>query len=132
MKLHLIQKNVSFWHSKLSERFSTSIMESSGNLQKLLGKVADWYRGAEKKKEIQRPKSIMTSTPSIFFSLTRRAMLSADSSAFGLGQALLQFFDSIWKSVTYTSRRLSSADKRYAKIEKEALAICWACKLTSF
>ena len=33
-----------------------------------------------------------------------------------------------WKLVTYASRSLCETEKRYAQIEKEALAITWDCK----
>ena len=71
----------------------------------------------------------MASTPTLVpYSLHRKTMLSADSSSFGLGAALLQLVDGVWKPVAFASRSLSSAEQRYAQIEKEALAICWACE----
>ena len=54
--------------------------------------------------------------------------VKADSSSYGLGAVLSQKSeDGTWHPVAYASRSLSSTEKRYAKVEKEALASAWAC-----
>jgi len=110
-------------------KFSAAIAENSGKLHQLLGKNSDWYWGPVQEKEFACLKSMMASTPTLVpYSLHRNTMLSADSSSFGLGAALLQLVDGVWKPVAFASRSLSSAKQRYAQIKKEALAICWACE----
>ena len=52
---------------------------------------------------------------------------SADTFSYGLGAVLLQELESTWKPVAYASRSLSDTETRYAQIEKEALAVTWAC-----
>ena len=54
--------------------------------------------------------------------------VSADSSSFGLGAVLFQKFDASWRPVVYASRSMSPTEQRYAQIEKEALAVTWACE----
>ena len=39
---------------------------------------------------------------------------------------VLQQEDSEWRLVAYTSRALSETERRYAQIEKEALAVTWS------
>ena len=58
---------------------------------------------------------------------TRPMIISADPSNTGLGALLFQVHDNGQRSpVCYASRSLSDTGKRYAAIEKEALATTWA------
>lgn len=61
------------------------------------------------------------------FDLEKESKVSADASAYGLGGVLLQRHDEGWKLVAYASRALSETET-YAQIEKEALALTWACE----
>ena len=65
------------------------------------------------------------------YDATLPTKISADASAYGLGAVLLQqsiAADKEWKPVAYASRALTDTKKRYSQIEKEVLAIVWACE----
>ena len=51
--------------------------------------------------------------------------VSVDASNYGLGAVLLQQDGTSWRPVTFASRTLTETERRYAQIEKEALAATW-------
>ena len=73
---------------------------------------------------IQQIKHILSSEPVLqFFNPAVSSVIQADASQHGLGACLLQQ----GKPVAYASRSLSSCECNYAQIEKELLAIVFAC-----
>ena len=73
---------------------------------------------------IQQIKNILSSEPVLqFFNPAVSSVIQADASQHGLGACLLQQ----GKPVAYASRSLSSCECNYAQIEKELLAIVFAC-----
>ena len=60
---------------------------------------------------------------------TRETTVSADASGYGVGVMLLQVHeDGERRPVCFASRSLTDTEKRYAVIEKVALASSWACE----
>ena len=65
------------------------------------------------------------STPVLrYYNLQEEVTIQCDASQFGLGAALLQK----GQPVAYASRALTDAETRYSQIEKELLAIVFACE----
>lgn len=75
-------------------------------------------------KAFQELKSILTSKPVLkYYDVNKPVVLSVDASQDGLGSVLLQ--ENL--PVAYASRALTQTERNYAQIEKEALAISFAC-----
>ena len=68
------------------------------------------------------------SLDTIVYNLQAELKVSADASSYGLGSVLFQKEKTLWKPVAYASRSLTGTEMRYAQIEKEALAVTWACE----
>ena len=72
----------------------------------------------------------MTAAPVLaLYDLNKDTEVSADASSFGLRGVLLQKQeDQNWRPVMFISRALTPMECRYMQIEKEALALTWACE----
>jgi len=58
-----------------------------------------------------------------YFDPSKKSILLVDASPVGLGAVLTQGD----RVISYASKALSSAERRYSQIECEALAIAWGC-----
>ena len=109
-------------------KFSPRIAEITKPLRELLSSRNCWLWGSKHdeaflklKKEVTKPSILAHYNPQC------EVKISADASSFGLGAALLQKENNEWRPVAFASRRMTETEQRYAQIEKEALAIIWAC-----
>ena len=64
---------------------------------------------------------------SCFFYPRLKTKVSTDASKNGLGAVLLQQHQQGWRPVSYAARGMTSAEERYAQIEKECLGITYGC-----
>ena len=110
-------------------KFSPRLGEITQPLRELLTSKRSWTWGpdqqsafSEIKSELSKPTLLSLYNPMI------PCKVSADASSFGLGAVLLQFSETHWKPVAYASRSMTETERRYAQIEKEALAVTWACE----
>ena len=91
----------------------------------------EWYWGAAQQKAFQDLKNELSDPNKILahYDLTAETVVSADASSFGLGAVVTQLQkNGEWRPVAYNSRSMSDAEKRYPQIDKEALAVTWACE----
>ena len=109
--------------------FSSEISNLLSPLKELLkkGRKFDWL--TEYQTAFEKARSHLSSNKALaFYDASKPTRLIADASRlFGLGFVLKQEVEpNVWKTVQAGSRFLSPAETRYAMIELELLAICWA------
>ena len=112
-------------------KFSPSMAELSQPIRELLSTKRTWTWGPDQERAFSLIKLELTRpTVLALYNTTANTKVSADASSFGLGAVLLQQSgdDDTWKPVSYASRSMSETEQRYAQIEKEALAVTWACE----
>lgn len=67
-----------------------------------------------------------------YFDVADRTQLIADACPVGLGAVLIQLNDRGPRIISYASKSLTNAEKRYAQTKKEALALVWAVERFHF
>ena len=59
---------------------------------------------------------------------TQPFLLTTDASGYTVGAVLSQDTEKLQRPLAYASRTLNKAELNYSSVEKELLAIVWACK----
>ena len=109
-------------------KFSPNIAELTQPLRELLSSKRAWLWGPDQEQAFANVKEeLVKPTTLTLYDPTAEVKVSAVTSSFGLGAVLLQQVREEWKPVAYASRSMTQTESRYAQIEKEALAITWAC-----
>ena len=110
-------------------KFSPRIAELSKPMRELLSSKRAWNWGPAQEEAFVKVKAELTAhTVLALYDPQAETKISADASSHGLGAVLLQKQKQEWRPVAYASRSMSETETRYAQIEKEALAITWACE----
>lgn len=98
-------------------------------LHKLLQKGSMWQWCPEHELAITNIKTILASDNTLaHFNPNAKIILTVDASPYGLGAILSQEENGVEKPVSFMSRSLSPAEKRYSQIQKEAAAIVFGVK----
>ena len=98
-------------------------------LTQLLKKNIQWCWKEEHEKAFQELKSILISAPLLQYQNFKKLfILTTDASEYAIGAILSQGQEKNDLPIAYASRILNDTERNYSVIEKEALAIVWACK----
>lgn len=111
-------------------KFTPNLADLTKPLRDLLSKDSHWGWDEQQKTAFVQIKRALTKSPVLaLYDPNLETTVSADASSYGLGAVLLQKqLDGTIRPVAYISRSMSPTEQRYAQIEKEALALTWACE----
>jgi hypothetical protein len=106
-------------------KFLPCLSEVSEPLRRLTRTDTPWHWETQQEEAYQAILKLIVVTPVLrYYDVTEEVTVQADSSDSGLGAVLLQN----GQPVAFASRALSTTEQNYAQIEKECLAIVFACE----
>lgn len=106
-------------------KFIPNLSTITHPIRQLLVKNVEYMWTHEQDTAMKKIKECLTSAPVLaFYNVEDDVTVSCDASGTGLGACLMQN----GKPVSYASRSLTEIERSYAQIEKEMLAIVFACE----
>ena len=106
-------------------KFLPRLSKITRPLRELTQTNTQWVWKTAQPDALEALKRAVSATPVLrYYNLEDEVTLQCDASQFGLGAALLQNE----QPIAYASRAISNAETCYAQIEKELLAIVFACE----
>ena len=105
-------------------KFTPRLAEFTHPLRELLGKTNIWRWESPQDVAFSQIKGELSKLTILLpYNMSAETKVTAHSSSYGVRAVLLQKYKHSWRPVTYASRSLSETERRYAQIDKEALAI---------
>lgn len=105
-------------------RFIRNLSANLTNLRKLIPETQPWKWTSVEENEFNQVKALVSDIGTLrYYDVNQPITIECDASCIGLGVAVFQQ-ESV---IGYASRTLTSTEKNYAQIEKELLAIVFAC-----
>ena len=106
-------------------KFLPCLSEETEVLRKLTEKDAEWCWLQSHADAVTRVREMIVSAPVLaYYDMKKPVVIQYDASQSGLGAALLQEEH----PVAFSSRVMTQTEQNYAQIEKELLAIVYACE----
>jgi transposase InsO family protein len=105
------------------------------NLRKLTTEGVEWVWGHQQQQEVRKLKEAIVTTALAYFQKEWTTVITVDASPVGLGCVLAQHppgRQDQTRVVKYMSRSLTPVERRYSQVEREALAVVWACERNHF
>ena len=111
-------------------KFVPDLSSKTKPLRDLVSTKNLWVWGPSQQKAFEETKQ-MISSPTVLalYDPTASTVVSTDASSYRLGGVLTQKqTNGEWQPVSLISRSLTPTEQKYSQIEKEALALTWACE----
>uniref|UniRef100_A0A3Q2DE46 Gypsy retrotransposon integrase-like protein 1 n=1 Tax=Cyprinodon variegatus TaxID=28743 RepID=A0A3Q2DE46_CYPVA len=105
-------------------KYIQNLSEIAAPLRQLTHKETAWCWFQQHQEAFDRLKACLSSPPVLaYYNVEEPVTLTCDASSHGLGAACLQH----GRPIAFASRSLTDTETRYAQIEKELLAVVFAC-----
>ena len=115
--------------AQYSARLIPNFAEMTAPLRKLTHQGVKWnWSGAEQTAFEKLKDTLSSDTVLGYYDAGLETKLLVDAGPNGLGLILTQKKPEGWKAVECASRSLTEVEKWYSQIDREALAIRWACE----
>ena len=112
-----------------SSRYIPNLATVSGPLHELTKKNTMFKWGKSEQQSFDKLKNLLSNTEILgYYDTSAPTQVIADASPVGLGVVLVQKQKHEYRVICYASRSLSDIEQRYSQMEKEALALVWACE----
>lgn len=114
-------------------KFIPNLATTTEPLSKLTRKGVhfDWKK--EQQMAFDKLKDHLTDDTTLgYYNVNDRTQIIADASPVGLGAVLIQLKNSEPRIISYASRSLTNAERKYSQPEKEALALVWSVERFHF
>ncbi len=111
-------------------KFLPNLSTRLAPLYELLQQKKTWVWGAAQEKAFRETKTLLTSSSLLaHYDASKELILACDASPYGVGAVLSHTMDDGTEHpVAFASRSLSPAERKYAQLDKEALAIVFGVK----
>ena len=111
-------------------KFLPNLSSQLAPLYSLLNKGQKWHWGQQQCQAFQAAQNALQADALlVHYGPSKPIILASDASQYGVGAILSHVMDNEQdRPIAYVSRTLSSAEKHYSQLEKEALAIVFAVK----
>ena len=111
-------------------KFLPDLATTLAPLYRLLRQGVKWQWESEQEAALAEVKKVLQSSNLLtHFDPTKSLVLACDASPFGVGAVLShRFDDGTEKPISYASRTLTPAERKYSQLNKEALAIIFGVK----
>jgi RNase H-like domain found in reverse transcriptase len=107
------------------QKFAPNLAEITSPMRSLLRKEQEFMWDCPQTQAFEQMKAIITKSPVLaYFDPKKQVILECDASKQGVGAAIIQD----GRPVAFASKTLTPTEVGYANIEREMLAILFACK----
>ena len=115
--------------AQYSSQFIPNFSDLTAPLRELTKSGSSWKWEEEEEGAFKKLQSCLSRDTVLgYYQVSQKTRLMVDAGPNGLGLIMFQLKEKGWQPVVCASRSLTDVEKRYSQMEKEALAIRWACE----